>query len=240
MRWRPLWTEWLTGVSQALQGPKPVQRSCSRSSAWLTKRQLSPSVASTQRYKHFGFCDWHSLTAKCKSEHTLLGCNVFIFPPPLSQDDIVDLRQVYLSVAALSGFVSFKSLLHTAFTVSPIHMPCCILPKSCHSCLNFVLFCSCLTRKEVAALVQRSCEASWGRCWASLSTTPLSCILCVAITGCFLKVSASCHTCRLKYYWEAQEPVPLSNTAGKSTCPPVSSVCSNIHQPLLKSIVTEG
>lgn len=35
------------------------------------------------------------------------------------QDETVDLRQIYLSVAALSGFVSFKSLLHTAFTVSP-------------------------------------------------------------------------------------------------------------------------
>lgn len=34
------------------------------------------------------------------------------------QDETVDIRQFYLSVAALSGFVSFKSLLHTAFTVS--------------------------------------------------------------------------------------------------------------------------
>ncbi|XP_042368558.1 lysophospholipid acyltransferase LPCAT4 [Plectropomus leopardus] len=34
-----------------------------------------------------------------------------------SKDEIVDLRQVYLSVSALSGFVSFKSLLHTAFTL---------------------------------------------------------------------------------------------------------------------------
>uniref|UniRef100_A0A8P4K877 Lysophosphatidylcholine acyltransferase 4 n=1 Tax=Dicentrarchus labrax TaxID=13489 RepID=A0A8P4K877_DICLA len=34
-----------------------------------------------------------------------------------SKDEIVDLRQVYLSVAALSGFASFKSLLHTAFTL---------------------------------------------------------------------------------------------------------------------------
>ncbi|XP_035531694.1 lysophospholipid acyltransferase LPCAT4 [Morone saxatilis] len=34
-----------------------------------------------------------------------------------SKDEIVDLRQIYLSVAALSGFASFKSLLHTAFTL---------------------------------------------------------------------------------------------------------------------------
>ncbi|XP_068163781.1 lysophospholipid acyltransferase LPCAT4 isoform X2 [Antennarius striatus] len=34
-----------------------------------------------------------------------------------SKDDIVDLRQIYVSVAALSGFISFKSLLHTAFTL---------------------------------------------------------------------------------------------------------------------------
>ncbi|XP_029931678.1 lysophospholipid acyltransferase LPCAT4 isoform X2 [Myripristis murdjan] len=34
-----------------------------------------------------------------------------------SKDKTVDLRQIYLSVAALSGFVSFKSLLHTAFTL---------------------------------------------------------------------------------------------------------------------------
>eukprot|EP00066_Takifugu_rubripes_P009454 XP_003976415.1 PREDICTED: lysophospholipid acyltransferase LPCAT4 isoform X1 [Takifugu rubripes] len=33
-----------------------------------------------------------------------------------SKDENVDLRHVYFSVAALSGFVSFKSLLHTAFT----------------------------------------------------------------------------------------------------------------------------
>ncbi|KAM3857338.1 lysophospholipid acyltransferase LPCAT4 [Diretmus argenteus] len=34
-----------------------------------------------------------------------------------SKDNLVDLRQIYLSVAVLSGFVSFKSLLHTAFTL---------------------------------------------------------------------------------------------------------------------------
>ncbi|XP_044197716.1 lysophospholipid acyltransferase LPCAT4 [Thunnus albacares] len=34
-----------------------------------------------------------------------------------AKDETVDLRQIYLSVAALSGFVSFKSLLHTAFTL---------------------------------------------------------------------------------------------------------------------------
>lgn len=34
------------------------------------------------------------------------------------QDDTVDLRQIYLSVAAVSGFVSFKSLLYAGFTVS--------------------------------------------------------------------------------------------------------------------------
>ncbi|XP_073331293.1 lysophospholipid acyltransferase LPCAT4 [Pagrus major] len=33
------------------------------------------------------------------------------------KDEVVDLRQIYLSVAALSGFVSFRSLLHTAFTM---------------------------------------------------------------------------------------------------------------------------
>lgn len=33
------------------------------------------------------------------------------------QDGNVDLRHIYFSVAALAGFVSFKSLLHTAFTV---------------------------------------------------------------------------------------------------------------------------
>uniref|UniRef100_A0A672G4J2 Lysophosphatidylcholine acyltransferase 4 n=1 Tax=Salarias fasciatus TaxID=181472 RepID=A0A672G4J2_SALFA len=34
-----------------------------------------------------------------------------------SKDDDVDLRQVYFSVSALSGFFSFKSLLHSAFTL---------------------------------------------------------------------------------------------------------------------------
>ncbi|XP_029310684.1 lysophospholipid acyltransferase LPCAT4 [Cottoperca gobio] len=34
-----------------------------------------------------------------------------------SKDETVDLRQIYLTVAALSGVVSFKSLLHTAFTL---------------------------------------------------------------------------------------------------------------------------
>ncbi|XP_070786076.1 lysophospholipid acyltransferase LPCAT4 [Enoplosus armatus] len=34
-----------------------------------------------------------------------------------SKDETVDLRQIYLSVAALSGFVSFNSLIHTAFTL---------------------------------------------------------------------------------------------------------------------------
>ncbi|XP_041634746.1 lysophospholipid acyltransferase LPCAT4 [Cheilinus undulatus] len=34
-----------------------------------------------------------------------------------SKDDSVDLRQIYLSVAALSGSLSFKSLLHKAFTL---------------------------------------------------------------------------------------------------------------------------
>lgn len=42
---------------------------------------------------------------------------VVLFSP---QDETVDLRQIYLSVAALSGLVSFKSLLHTAFTVRPV------------------------------------------------------------------------------------------------------------------------
>lgn len=36
------------------------------------------------------------------------------------QDDSVDLRQIYLSVAALSRSISFKSLLRCAFNVSPI------------------------------------------------------------------------------------------------------------------------
>uniref|UniRef100_A0A3Q1FHJ0 Phospholipid/glycerol acyltransferase domain-containing protein n=1 Tax=Acanthochromis polyacanthus TaxID=80966 RepID=A0A3Q1FHJ0_9TELE len=34
-----------------------------------------------------------------------------------SKDESVDLRQIYLSVSALTGFVSFKSLLHSAFTL---------------------------------------------------------------------------------------------------------------------------
>ncbi|TMS01887.1 Lysophospholipid acyltransferase LPCAT4 [Larimichthys crocea] len=34
-----------------------------------------------------------------------------------SKDDTVDLRQIYLSVAAVSGFVSFKSLLYAGFTL---------------------------------------------------------------------------------------------------------------------------
>uniref|UniRef100_A0A8C6WE58 Lysophosphatidylcholine acyltransferase 4 n=1 Tax=Neogobius melanostomus TaxID=47308 RepID=A0A8C6WE58_9GOBI len=33
------------------------------------------------------------------------------------QDETVDLRQVYVSVAAISGYVPFKTLLHTAFTL---------------------------------------------------------------------------------------------------------------------------
>lgn len=36
------------------------------------------------------------------------------------QDETVDLRQIYVSVAAVLGFVSFKSLLHTAVAVSPV------------------------------------------------------------------------------------------------------------------------
>lgn len=42
----------------------------------------------------------------------------FLYGAFFPQDETVDLRQIYLSVAALSGLVSFKSLLHTAFTVS--------------------------------------------------------------------------------------------------------------------------
>ncbi|XP_028261633.1 lysophospholipid acyltransferase LPCAT4 isoform X2 [Parambassis ranga] len=34
-----------------------------------------------------------------------------------SKDETVDLRQIYLSVSALSGFVDFKSLLHSAFSL---------------------------------------------------------------------------------------------------------------------------
>uniref|UniRef100_UPI0037E98709 lysophospholipid acyltransferase LPCAT4 n=1 Tax=Semicossyphus pulcher TaxID=241346 RepID=UPI0037E98709 len=34
-----------------------------------------------------------------------------------TKDKAVDLRRIYLSVSALSGFISFKSLLHTAFTL---------------------------------------------------------------------------------------------------------------------------
>uniref|UniRef100_A0A8C6S1Q9 Lysophosphatidylcholine acyltransferase 4 n=1 Tax=Neogobius melanostomus TaxID=47308 RepID=A0A8C6S1Q9_9GOBI len=34
-----------------------------------------------------------------------------------SKDETVDLRQVYVSVAAISGYVPFKTLLHTAFTL---------------------------------------------------------------------------------------------------------------------------
>lgn len=43
------------------------------------------------------------------------------------QDESVDLRQVCLSVAAVSGFFSFKSLLHTGFNVSPAPPPVCQL-----------------------------------------------------------------------------------------------------------------
>ncbi len=34
------------------------------------------------------------------------------------QEDTVDLRQICLSVSAVSGFRSLESLIHTAFTVS--------------------------------------------------------------------------------------------------------------------------
>lgn len=37
------------------------------------------------------------------------------------QDDTVDMRQVCLSVSAVSGFRSLESLIHTAFTVSVCH-----------------------------------------------------------------------------------------------------------------------
>lgn len=43
---------------------------------------------------------------------------------PLLQDESVDLRNIYLSVAALSGSVSFKPLLHCAFNVSPFAWAC--------------------------------------------------------------------------------------------------------------------
>lgn len=42
------------------------------------------------------------------------------------QDESVDLRHVYLSVAALCGSADFKSLLHYAFNVSPF------IQTSCH------------------------------------------------------------------------------------------------------------
>lgn len=35
------------------------------------------------------------------------------------QDESVDLRHMYLSVAALSGSADFEQLLHSAFNVSP-------------------------------------------------------------------------------------------------------------------------
>ncbi|KAF3697722.1 Lysophospholipid acyltransferase LPCAT4 1-acylglycerol-3-phosphate O-acyltransferase 7 [Channa argus] len=61
--------------------------------------------------------------AKASAEelHTLLGlsdtetaikiCALF------SKDETVDLRQIYLSIASISGFFSFKSVLHTAFSL---------------------------------------------------------------------------------------------------------------------------
>uniref|UniRef100_A0A8C7DI41 Lysophosphatidylcholine acyltransferase 4 n=1 Tax=Oncorhynchus kisutch TaxID=8019 RepID=A0A8C7DI41_ONCKI len=41
-----------------------------------------------------------------------------------SKDDKVDLRQIYLSVTSVSGLLGFKSLLHTAFTVSSAPCVC--------------------------------------------------------------------------------------------------------------------
>ncbi|XP_041842554.1 lysophospholipid acyltransferase LPCAT4 [Melanotaenia boesemani] len=49
-----------------------------------------------------------SLTDKQTADHI---CGLF------SKDETVDLRQVYLSVSALTGSISFQSLLHTAFTL---------------------------------------------------------------------------------------------------------------------------
>lgn len=47
----------------------------------------------------------------------LCSCHKLYFTFSSLQDENVDLRHICFSVAALSGFVSFKSLLHTAFTV---------------------------------------------------------------------------------------------------------------------------
>lgn len=50
------------------------------------------------------------------------------------QDNTVDLRQIYLSVSALSEFTSFKSLLHTAFTVSHVFTTTTVPPP----CASFI------------------------------------------------------------------------------------------------------
>lgn len=112
------------------------------------------------------------------------------------QDESVDLRQIYLSVAALSGSVSFKSLLHCAFNVSPIG------PFATSGVQNnlFLLLsdtedmlsdhpCSCSTRKAKAVWVQESCLASWVRWWVFLSGTSQNFTLRHQTMGTLLKVS---------------------------------------------------
>ncbi len=54
------------------------------------------------------------------------------------QEDTVDLRQICLSVSAVSGFRSLESLIHTAFTVSV----CVSMGVPCYKlilCIMFVL-----------------------------------------------------------------------------------------------------
>ena len=129
------------------------------------------------------------------------------------QDEIVDLRQICLSVAALSGLFSFKSVLHTAFTVSPaglsiyiyiyifikmkntisvnVFMCCIISSQSSFWFFFFFVFFSCLTERAEAVWVQSSCPTWWGRCWVFLNATLLSFTLRRPIKAGSLKVSVS-------------------------------------------------
>lgn len=94
------------------------------------------------------------------------------------QDEMVDLGQIYLSVAALSGVVTFKSLLHNAFAVSAYFSGNDLKKFSVHQSdsLNApLLFRSCSTETVKAVWVKWSCRTSWGRCWAFLSASRLSC-----------------------------------------------------------------
>lgn len=133
---------------------------------------------------------------------------VVVFP----QDETVDLRQLYFSVAALSGFVSFKSLLHTSFSVSTFVLSvsvfcfCCIYEFLGMKTIFFIFCNSCLTRRAEAVWVQRSCPTSWGRCWVFLSTAPLSCTGRRPNKACSLKVGV----CRGFHWWGNLKYLQLS------------------------------